>query len=202
MRAWWDKEEGGVRSTRYSGKEVEICRTGTRDSETKVEGCSRGTLVANALAGQVEGKTPQSSGRERVCALPPELNNWTLGQFCPWHHLPGKQGKDGSKVTRGHWEALSSHGLLGCPPSDLGYFRNCAARTPPTPFRGQWLLMRTFSQGIVSLISLLLGTSPNCLRASSVWAVPSALWVLGPGISHQMAICHPHLDQVPEHPLQ
>lgn len=136
MRAWWDKEEGGVRSTRYSGKAVEICRTGTRDSETKVEGCSRGTLVANTLAGQVEGKTPQSSGRERVCALPPELNNWTLGQFCPWHHLPGKQGKDGSKVTRGHWEALSSHGLLGCPPSDLGYFRNCAARTPPAPLQG------------------------------------------------------------------
>lgn len=96
--------------------------------------------------------------------------------------LPGKQGKDCSKVTRSHWEALSSCGLLGCPPSDLGYFGNCAARTHPSSLiRGRWLLTMTFSQGIVSLMSLLRGTSPNCLRASSVWVVPSALWELGPG---------------------
>lgn len=139
-------------------EEGEICRAGSRDSETKEERCSRGDLT-----GQAEGKTPQGPGRERVCTLPPELNNWALGQFRPWHHLPGKQGKDGSKVTRSHWEALSSRSLLGCPPSDLGYFGNCAARIQPCPpprSRGQWLLTMTFSQGIVSLMSLLLGTSP------------------------------------------
>lgn len=89
--------------------------------------------MANALAGQVEGKIPQGLGRERVCTLPPELNDWVQGQFRPWHHLPGKQGKDGSKVTRSHWDALSSLGLLGCPPSDLGYFGNSTARIQPCP---------------------------------------------------------------------
>lgn len=89
--------------------------------------------MANAVAGQVEEKTPEGPGRERVCTLPPELNDWALGQFRPWHHLPGKQGKDGSKVTRSHWEALRSCDLLGCPPSDLGYFGNCAARIQPRP---------------------------------------------------------------------
>lgn len=49
--------QGGreARNTSYSGKEGEICRSGSRDSEANVKGCSRGTLVANALAGQVEG---------------------------------------------------------------------------------------------------------------------------------------------------
>lgn len=89
--------------------------------------------MTNAMAGQVEGKTPQGSGGKGVCTLPPKLNAWVLGQFHPWHHLPGKQGKDGSKVTRSHWEALSSRGLPGCPPSDLGYFGNCAARIQPPP---------------------------------------------------------------------
>lgn len=155
-------------------------------------------------------KTPQSSGRERVGTLPPEPNVWALGQFHPWHHLPGKQSKDGSKVTRSHWEALSSRGLLGCPPSDLGYFGNCAARIQPRPpphlpvqgpvVADDAILSRNCFPNVPASGNL--SPSPNCLRASSVWAVPSALRVLGPGIPHQMPTCHSHLHQVPEHPLQ
>lgn len=183
--------------------EGEVCGTLTRDSEIKLEG-----LIQRKPGGQGPGwpdRGGNATGVSRREGLHPgsctEHGPVPLLSTTPLHHLPGKQGKDYSKVTRSHLGSSLLPWLAGLSALRSGLFwelhsQNNPTPAPHSPFRGQRLLTMTFSQGIVSLMSLLLGTSPNSLRASYVWDMPSATWVLGSGSPLQGPICHPHLHKL------